>query len=230
MEMPTQIPMPDRESELDSETDSDTTSDTNPEPGSLEGAGLVRVDEDSPDRCQSVGPRGQCMFRSVPGYNKCTIHGGAQHIRKSVRNASANYDLTKWKARIQRYAQNPQVKSLREEVGILRMQMETLLNKCETDADLLAFAPQMLDLVTRIEKTVVSCQALEQRNRILLDKSIVLQLADEWVTAIAAQIKDDAVIDSLVSSLLGISVRLGLVTDADSKALLDTQQLQPDSE
>jgi uncharacterized membrane protein len=122
------------------------------------------------------------------------------------------------------------VKSLREEVGILRMQMETLLNKCETDADLLAFAPQMLDLVTRIEKTVVSCQALEQRNRILLDKSIVLQLADEWVTAIAAQIKDDAVIDSLVSSLLGISVRLGLVTDADSKALLDTQQLQPDSE
>lgn len=149
------------------------------------------------ERCETTVANSQCPNCKSNGTSHCVLHGG--HSSLQVKNAKAvrNYRLTKWKSRIGKYANSDAVKSLREEVGILRMMLEEMLSSCEDATDLLLYSQRMSDLVMKIEKLVTSCDRLENRMGLLLSKDSVLQLAATYVQIINTHVSDPEIIESI---------------------------------
>jgi hypothetical protein len=164
------------------------------------------VPEDHPYRCQAVTPQGQCrqkahFYDSDGKYDKfCKKHAGKSYAGEKA-EAMRNYQFVKYQSRINRFADNDQVKSLREEIGILRMIMEEVVNKCQTDNDILIFAPKITDLTLKIEKLVSSCHRLETSLGQTLDRTAILNLATRMVNIISQHISDQEIINLIVSDI-----------------------------
>jgi len=165
------------------------------------------TDEADPRRCQGMTAFGQCMLYAIPNGKYCKMHGGQegnQLAQKSIRN----YRLTKFQARVNDFADNDQVKSLREEIGILRMVLEETLLRCEDEdpqksrLNLLIESSKITDMVSRIDKLVSSCHRLELSTGGLLDKAAAIQLGAQIVSIISAHIDDEGVIDSISTDIL----------------------------
>ena len=143
------------------------------------------VDKDSPNRCQATDLRGQCPYEATYDH-LCGKHTDGQKEKKHVRN----YQLTKWQAELERHSSSSGIKSLRDEVGIARMTLEILLNKCESTTQLLAFSNQIGDLVMKINTLVTSCHRLEGSMGELLDKQTILHFASRLLDVINDEIPE----------------------------------------
>jgi hypothetical protein len=153
--------------------------------------------EDDPLRCQGIGNGngvGQCMYRHVPGSQYCPRHGGGVQLNKNKEAALKNYKLTQYQARVGELSTNPEIKNLREEIGILRMTLENILNQCETANKLLLYTDKITNLTDKIEKLVRSCQHMEEKNNNLLDRKVVFIIADSIVTLVAQYIEDPDIV------------------------------------
>jgi len=172
-----------------------------------------RVEDDDPSRCQAViGTIGQCKIKAVEGSKYCPNHGGNE--KDNIKAAEiSNYQLAKYQARLERMKANPSIKSLRDEVVILRMMLETRLNACETDTDLLLHSGPISELVVKIEKLVSSCHKLEGSMGRLLDKSAILQFASEVITIISKHIKEENTLELIADEILQSVSRSGESND-----------------
>ena len=164
---------------------------------------LFRCDPADPKRCQARVKQGQCPFLSVEGLIHCPMHGGAgvteQHLEEDKKRI---YRLTKYRARVGELADHEQVKSLREEIGVLRMMLEEILNRCKDDNDLLIYSSKISDLVMKVEKLVSSCHRLELSTGALLDKAAVLQLAGSVVEIISRHVDDQDLVSDIADEIL----------------------------
>ena len=168
-----------------------------------------------PYRCQAIGRQGQCTNKGVRldedkygGF--CRVHGGNKtqeaHEAKKVRN----YRLTKFQAQLERQTNSSAIKSLREEIGILRMIMEEKLNRCTDMAGLLLESQQISDLVLKIEKLVVSCHRLEGSLGQTLDKQAILQFASEIISIIGTKLKgQEDLIEEIANEIVAVVGRIG---------------------
>lgn len=145
--------------------------------------------DDDPERCQGVGPMGQCRLKRVPGSNFCAMHGGAGVRAKQQRDANRQYRLTKFRARLSEFADDNSIKSLREEIGILRILIEERFNSCTDTHDLILQSGPISDLVMRVDKVVSSCHRIEQATGALLDKTAVLQFGNELVQLLGEELE-----------------------------------------
>jgi hypothetical protein len=148
------------------------------------------VEEDSPDRCQGVSARGQCLFRAVEGTAYCPMHGGTAARAFQVRQDQRKYKLAKWQDRVNEFADDDQLKSLNDEIGILRMTLEQVLLACHEATDMLLYAPKIADLVAKIEKLVVTCHKLEASTGVLLTRNAAFKLASQIVDIVARHVTD----------------------------------------
>jgi hypothetical protein len=153
----------------------------------------VRVAEDDPTRCQAVnvGKHGnQCYMRAVAGSSFCPLHGGTNQENLNRKAALAGYRLQQYNERVLDFANNPEVKNLRAEIGILRMTLENLLVSCENANKLLVYSDKISHLVGQVSKLVETAQRMEEKNNNLLDRKIVIVIADSIVTLIGQYISD----------------------------------------
>ena len=142
-----------------------------------------------PNRCQSRrGDSDQCMNLALPGSKYCPVHGGNKAAEVKAAEASTNYRLTIFKARVQEFATNPGVKGLREEIGITRLVLEEVLNNCNDHNDLLMSSSKISSLVRDINTLVGSAHKLESSMGLLLDKMAILQLGQEMVEIISSEL------------------------------------------
>lgn len=164
---------------------------------------FTRVErEDDPNRCQGIaGGKGQCWYVAVPGCKFCIMHGGGKQADENKKSALKNYQLTQYAERVGALATNPNIKDLREEIGILRMTLETVLNQCDTASKLLAYTDKITNLVEKVNKIVESCQRMEEKNNNLLDRKVVIVIADSIVTLIGQYIPDPDVLMELGSKI-----------------------------
>lgn len=165
-----------------------------------------RVADDDPRRCQQVVARGkyQCSYERIEGSDFCPMHAGNQNnrlFREEERRKDFNYQLQKYRARVTAFAENPQVKSLREEVGVLRLLLEETLNKCQNTNELLIYSTKISGLVIQIEKLVTSCNTLETKTGQLLDKSVVIKLVEQIISIICAYISDVDLLEQLSNDI-----------------------------
>jgi len=168
-----------------------------------------RVAEDSPDRCQGITKYGQCQFRKVPGSTFCSKHGGNSVIEKQKKESLNNYKLTKFKGRLCELSQNPNIKTLRDEVAILRMTLEERLNSLDGPADLIIHSHVISELVIKINTLVTSCHKLESSMGLMLDKQAILQFGSEVVGIIGDEISDPAMLDRVANRIMALYGDLG---------------------
>ena len=142
-------------------------------------AKLEHCEADDPNRCQGVGANGQCPFFAHPGSKFCLRHGGNKAAEQANKQAIRNYRLAAWRVRAYEFAVSDILKSLREEIGITRMTLEYIINACQEPTDLIIRSDKISGLVDKIERLVLSCQKMEERTGALLDKTSVLNLADQ---------------------------------------------------
>lgn len=162
---------------------------------------------DSPearDRCQGIAAYGQCVFRVVPGGTFCSIHGGKVQAKSNEKKAIRNYILTQWQARIEQFADNDSIKSLREEIGILRLVMENKLNLIKTPSELLQYSGPIQDTALRIKEIVLACHKIEAATGQLLDKQALLDFANSVVTIISSYITDSVILDQIANDIINL--------------------------
>jgi hypothetical protein len=171
------------------------------------------IDEYSPaDRCDATVKSGQCPYIKQNETNYCMMHGANIGIIVEQEKTRRNYQLTRWKERVEQFADNDQIKSLREEIGIMRMVMEEILNKCDGATDLLLMSHRIGDVVMKIEKLVVSCDKLEGRMGLLLSKRAVIQLAGQYVQIINNYVADPEVIEKISLDMVEATKELEIET------------------
>ena len=170
-----------------------------------EGFKRIEYDED-PNRCQGVTAQGQCRNIAVEHGTHCMAHGGNMQKRAHEKKELNNYRLTKWQARVQRMESSPNIKSIRDELAILRMILEEKLNSINDENDLLNEASQISDLILKIEKLVTSCHKLESSMGQLLDKPAILNFAAEIIRIVSDCVDDEiktGIIANKILELIG---------------------------
>jgi len=155
-------------------------------------ADITKIDgEDDPHRCQAVTAAGQCVNKAVEGGTNCLAHGGNKQVAARERASFRNYQLSKFQAKLARHSSSNFIKDLRDEIGILRMVLETRLERCQTDNDLIIQSGPISEMVMKIEKVVASCHKLEGSMGQLLDKQALLQYANQVITIISEELEDN---------------------------------------
>lgn len=144
-----------------------------------------------PRRCQAIGHGEQCMLEAVEDGTCCMVHGGNKQLASKEQASLRNYQLTKFRAQLERHSNSDHIKSLRDEVGILRMMMETRLNKCHDEMDLMLQSGPIADLVLKIDRLVTSCHKLEGSMGELMDKTAVIQFANIIIGIIGEVLTDN---------------------------------------
>lgn len=166
-------------------------------------AKLTRVEENSPIRCQALGGTSgsQCPFMQCEGSNYCPMHGGNKNTQAAQKERIRRYRLGQWEAKVSQFAEEEGIKSLRDEIGILRMTLESIVVRCTDETELLIAAPRIGDMILKIEKLVSSCHRLETSTGMLLDKGAALNLAGTIVNIIGQYITDPATIDIIANEI-----------------------------
>jgi hypothetical protein len=162
---------------------------------------LIRCEADDPNRCQSSGKGGQCPYTAMENSKFCQRHDGCG--AKARENDKTNmYRLQVWQARLSEFSEHDSIKSLRNEIGILRILLEETMNKCRDTTALLLYSNKISDLCLRIEKLVSSCNRLELKMGLLLDKASALNFAGQVVEIISLHISDPVVIDAISNDII----------------------------
>jgi hypothetical protein len=174
--------------------------------------------DDDPDRCQGTSREDQCRFKKLPGSNYCSMHGGNKHIVAEAKANVNRYRLTKWQAQVERFKSESDIKSLRDEIGILRVLMEERLNHCTSNVDLILHSGPISDLVVKIEKLVRSCHEIDKDFNTLLDKSHVMLIADQIISVLSEEIKDTELMERIQKRLLTVLVKKNGESDGQSSS------------
>lgn len=157
----------------------------------------VRCAETDPCRCQGLiqsgAQGGQCCYKAIPGSKFCPMHGG-QQLNSQAKYHLAKYRLEQYGMRVSEFAGDDNIKSLRDEVGILRMTLESLLNQCKQPNQLLLFIDKITTLVNQIRQTIESTHKLEEKTNQLLDRKVIVLIADNIVQIIGEHVKDPDVL------------------------------------
>jgi hypothetical protein len=149
---------------------------------------------------------GQCNCQKIPGKDFCKMHAGRGNAQEEN---TRNYRLTKWQAQLERMGDNPGLKSLRDELAILRMLMEERLNLCKDSHDLLLQSHTISDLATKIERLVVSCSRLDVQLGKMLDKTAIINFANEVIAIIGEEVKDSKALDAIATKIISSLEKTG---------------------
>ena len=158
---------------------------------------------DQHNRCQGSHNGGQCPNIPVEGSDYCVVHGGPAAAHAAKVQALKNYALTEWRYRqeLNDKIGSDDLKSLRDEIGILRVLLERQLLSCRSDVDLITYSGAISDLVTKIERTVVSCHKLEASMGEHLDKAALLAFAGRFINLVADHVTDPTTLNNIADAI-----------------------------
>ncbi len=165
---------------------------------------FLKVESSSPDRCHAIIPQGQCQYQQVENSEFCIMHGGIHENRKQEKLEVRNYRFQKYQSRINELADSSGVKSLREEIGVLRMLLEETVNMCKDSTDLLLYSSRIATLACQVEKLVSSCHKMESSLGFMMDKVTVLNISTQIVNIISSYVNDQTVLDTVISEITNL--------------------------
>jgi len=136
-------------------------------------------------QCEYVTSRGQCPNEAEKG-SFCADHSATSHksmlnqyrIAGSLIGESAD-----------RHSRSEDLKSIRGEIAIMRSLLETRINTCTSDAELVSAMPVIRDAALAIEKMAVSCHTMDVKLGNLIDKQALMQLAQRLIGIISKYVR-----------------------------------------
>lgn len=180
----------------------------------------VKVDgPNDPERCAGRAAFGPCGNKHIKGSTFCMRHGGAAAIKKQEKEANRMYLLEKYQGRVGQLSTHPELKSLASEVGIMRMTLEEVLNFCDGERNkLIVHVPQLNMLANTIKGLVESLQRLQERNKLLLDKTQIFVIADAIVRLVTQHVTDASVHAKLAMEIADVIESAILAEDSAGSA------------
>ena len=162
------------------------------------------ADPADPRRCKFSYPHEQCWHEAEPGCDNCLVHGG-----KSKANAEATrlYHLVDVdnRRRLAELAGHDNIKSLREEIGLLRILIEKTMNAAKSDAELFSSGASLNNMFITSQKLIKSCHELEQSTGELLSKQTVHRLAQKMCEIVLEELQGiegyEEIIDRIANRL-----------------------------
>jgi hypothetical protein len=158
----------------------------------------VRCAENDPHRCQSMTENGQCPFLAVPPTEYCVIHGN-HSVRKEETTALYEFTRTEVLDRLKKFRAHPEAMKLTTELGVLRLTLEALLNKCTDNYELVTNSATISSLIGSIERTLTANLKLEKHMNDLLSLTQVIQMAQQFFNVVTQHIKDPEVIEVIAT-------------------------------
>ena len=138
----------------------------------------------------------RCQFRNCQHTRNgmstfCTHHGGVVSDSALQKKAANVYRLQLFQARVDQFSTDPDIKNLRGEISILRLLIETKLNQCNDDYDLMLQSASIATLVTQASALVTSCHRIETLTGHLLDKQSLAEFAVKVVEIITNEVEPE---------------------------------------
>jgi hypothetical protein len=143
---------------------------------------------DDPNRCQATMKRGQCNFPAVIGGTYCICHGGKQQLKIADKNNIHRYRLAAYQFRLDSLTDSTTIKSLRDEIAILRFLVQKQLESCEND--ILPFSSVIAMLISAIDSLVVSCTKVENSLKDFIDNENAFEIAENILGLVRVLVKD----------------------------------------
>ena len=168
----------------------------------MTGWGRIEYPED-PRRCQANDSQGQCTLVRCENSEYCPVHGGAKKQKALAKQNFRNYQSEIYRKRLDRFAEGDGLKSLRDEIGVLRMTVEALLNRCKDDHELIMKSTPLADLIMKIEKLVTSSHKLDVSLGVMMDKAQATQMIAQVVDSIAKHVDEDK-LDAIIEDVQSI--------------------------
>lgn len=177
------------------------------------GSAVSRFAVNDAHRCQKyAGMPAHCPYRVedddlADGQIYCPIHLAEIKVRTKAVSYSKRLDmyrLKEWQTRLNEMKDSTEFKSLRDEIGILRITLEQVVNLCNSPSDVLMHAARLADLGDRIHRMVVACNKLEKQNGLLLDKSAAIAMGGRIVEIIANHVTDPKVVEAIASDIIRV--------------------------
>jgi hypothetical protein len=149
-------------------------------------------------RCEHTSSTGQCNSNAVEGGRFCPTHSRDPQV-----GLKRQYMLNKakYRQRYSEFAESDDLRTLKDEISILRMVMEERLNMIGNDSDMLAACGQITSLAVTIERLVKSCHTLESRLGSLLAKPTLLGIANDIVQILLQELESQPDYELLVDRI-----------------------------
>lgn len=136
-----------------------------------------------PRRCQANNGFGQCNFVALPNNSYCLMHSSKK---------TSNYNISSvLQKRVQEKANSKKLTDLSEELAILRVLLEEKLNTIHGLNDLILHSGELSEIIVKIEKLTVSLVKIQESQKTYLDKSRVVQFAEELITLFSEHVNAD---------------------------------------
>jgi hypothetical protein len=146
----------------------------------------TRVPEGHPEQCETQ----ECMNKRMEGSAFCPAHGGNKGNESFKKKELRNYRLSKFHNSINEKSNSSALKSLTEEIAILRQIVEEQLNSCEDSSDLILKSGPISDLTVKINTLVTSCNNIDKTLNNLIDREAVVSFAQTIVSIITPKLNE----------------------------------------
>ena len=176
--------------------------------------------EADPFRCISNLQTGQCVYLSMEGmvargyledptyrYNgvkNCPRHAGEVKARQNELQRINDYRIRTWQSRIDEFSNGEGVKSLRGEIGIVRMMIEEILSQANDTQQLMMYSSRVQKLVQTCESLVRTCDKLEDKMGLMMDKTSALTFAGQIVRIIGNHVQDAGTVEIIADEIIAL--------------------------
>jgi hypothetical protein len=144
--------------------------------------------DDDPDRCQGINALGQCRFKVIPTTQYCPLHGHAR-VRSLERARVFKYQLERadFQNRLDGFANSETIKSLDEELAILRLLVQNFLKA----HDIESVSTSIVDLIRSINNLSLICAKANVRLSTILEAESAVAMARRVLNTLKALVPDD---------------------------------------
>ncbi len=174
-------------------------------------------DPDDPQRCTAIAGTRQCNKRKMDGFDYCAYHNSGQ-LSKMRKEQQRQYLLTNWRQEIDHYANNDQIKSLREEIAISRLLMQQVLNKCTDAQDLILYSGKIMEIANVIKGLITTCHHMDEKTQFLVDKNQIVMLASQILDIISEHVENS-------DTMMAIAEQIQKAIEAKSTIIVEGKEL-----
>lgn len=175
-------------------------------------------DPADPERCRSVARGSQCMMKAAPGAQNCPLHGGTSTVSKNNRKELYNLQLSKWRAKLLTLGSSSAILNIRDEIGVSRLCLQELLEKCNDGNELIIYEPNISRLTMNISKLVSECFKLESHMGQLLDKAALSAFAGKVIDIICTHVDDEDLRKTIAGEIVMAAQSAGTQDDETTES------------
>ena len=159
---------------------------------------------DESQRCKASTARGACQHVAIEDTERCPHHGANKIIQKKKKERLMNYNLTKFKAEVAEKSGSDNIKSLKDEIGMLRQLLESVWNSCENGTELILNSAVISDLAIKIQKCITETSKLDVLNDKMVEKDELTKFGIAVITKISEVIDDKKAISEISEAILSM--------------------------